>query len=123
RSIFTQPIEMRVNEMIAGIRSDVGIKLFGDDFDRLRDKADEIRRAVERIPGAADVTVEQLTGQAMLTIDVDRQAAGRYGIPVGEILEMVESLGTRKIGQVIDGQRRFDLALRLGDDARSSAER
>ncbi len=59
----------------------------------------------------------------MLTIDVDRQAAGRYGIPVGEILEMVDSLGTRKVGQVIDGQRRFDLVLRLGDDARSSAER
>lgn len=123
RSVFTQPIEMRVNEMIAGIRSDVGIKLFGDDFDQLREKADEIRRAVEEIPGAADVTVEQLTGQAMLTIDVDRQAAGRYGIPVGEILEVVDSLGTRKVGQVIDGQRRFDLVLRLGDDARSSAER
>jgi cobalt-zinc-cadmium resistance protein CzcA len=123
RSIFTQPIEMRVNEMIAGIRSDVGIKLFGDDFDQLREKADLIRRVVEEIPGAADVTVEQVTGQAMLTIDVDRQAAGRYGIPVGEILEVVDSLGTRKVGQVIDGQRRFDLVLRLADDARSSAER
>ncbi len=123
RSAFTQPIEMRVNEMIAGIRSDVGIKLFGDDFDQLRERADPIRRAVEEIPGAADVTVEQLTGQAMLTIDVDRQAAGRYGIPVGEILEVVDSLGTRKVGQVIEGQRRFDLVLRLGDDARSSAER
>jgi len=123
RSVFTQPIEMRVNEMIAGIRSDVGIKLFGDDFERLREKADEIRRVVEEVPGAADVTVEQLTGQAMLTIDVDRQAAGRYGIPVGEILSVVESLGTRKVGQVIDGQRRFDLVLRLGDDARSSAAR
>lgn len=123
RSVFTQPIEMRVNEMIAGIRSDVGIKLFGDDFDQLREKADEVRRAVEKVPGAADVTVEQLTGQAMLTIDVDRQAAGRYGIPVGEILEVVDSLGTRKVGQVIDGQRRFDLVLRLGDGARSSADR
>ncbi|WP_428261510.1 efflux RND transporter permease subunit [Haliangium sp.] len=123
RSVFTQPIEMRVNEMVAGIRSDVGIKLFGDDFDELRQRADEIRRAVEAIPGAADVTVEQLTGQAMLTIDVDRQAAGRYGVPVGEILEVIESLGTRKLGQVVDGQRRFDLVLRLGDDARSSAER
>lgn len=123
RSVFTQPIEMRVNEMIAGIRTDIGIKLFGDDFEQLRQKADEIRRAIEELPGAADVTVEQLTGQAMLTIDVDRQAAGRYGIPVGEILEMVESLGTRKVGEVVEGQRRFDLVLRLGDDARSSAER
>jgi cobalt-zinc-cadmium resistance protein CzcA len=123
RSAFTQPIEMRVNEMIAGVRSDVGIKLFGDDFEELREQAAELRRVVEEIPGAADVTVEQLTGQAMLTIDVDRQAAGRYGIPAGEILEVVESLGTRNVGQVIDGQRRFDLVLRLGDDARSSAER
>ncbi len=123
RSIFTQPIEMRVNEMIAGIRSDVGIKLFGDDFAQLSQKADELRRAVEAIPGAADVTVEQLTGQAMLTIDVDRQAAGRYGVPVGKILEVIESLGTRKLGQVVEGQRRFDLVLRLGDDVRSSAQR
>jgi cobalt-zinc-cadmium resistance protein CzcA len=123
RSIFTQPIEMRVNEMLAGIRSDVGVKLFGDDFETLADTADEISRAIERIPGAADVTVEQLTGQAMLSIDVDREAAGRFGIPVGEILGVVESLGTRKIGQVIEGQRRFDLVLRVGEDARSSAER
>ena len=123
RSVFTQPIEMRVNEMVAGVRADVGIKLFGDDFDVLRDKADEIRRAVEKIPGASDVTVEQLTGQAMLVIDVDRQAAGRHGIPVGEILEVIESLGTRKIGEVVEGQRRFDLVLRLNDDARGSAER
>ena len=123
RSIFTQPIEMRVNEMLAGIRSDVGVKLFGDDFDTLRAKADEIRRSVEQIPGAADITVEQLTGQAMLTIKIDRQAAGRYGIPVGKILEVVESLGTRKVGEVVEGQRRFDLVLRLSDDVRNSAER
>lgn len=122
RSVFTQPIEMRVNEMIAGIRADVGIKLFGDDFDKLRDKADEIRRAVEQVPGAVDVTAEQLTGQPMLTIKVNREAAGRYGVAVGEILEVVESLGPRKIGQVVEGQRRFDLALRLDDKARSSAE-
>jgi cobalt-zinc-cadmium resistance protein CzcA len=121
--VFTQPIEMRVNEMITAVRSDLGIKLFGDDFDVLQSKADQIRRAVERVPGAADVTVEQLRGQAMLAIEVDREAAGRYGIPVGEVLEIVESLGTRKLGQVIEGQRRFDLVLRLGDDARSSAER
>ncbi len=123
RSIFTQPIEMRVNEMLAGIRSDLGIKLFGDDFELLRQKADEIRRVVEKIPGATDVTVEQLTGQVMLTIDIDRQAAGLYGIPVGEILELVESLGARKVGQVVEGQRRFDLVLRLNDDSRSSSER
>ena len=123
RSIFTQPIEMRVNEMVAGIRSDVGIKIFGDDFDLLRAKADEVRGLVESIPGAADVTTEQLTGQAMLTIAVDRQSAGRYGIPVGEVLEVIESLGARKLGEITEGQRRFDLVMRLGDSTRQSAER
>lgn len=122
RSIFTQPIEMRVNEMLAGIRSDVGIKLFGDDFERLATSADAIRRAVEQIPGAADVSVEQLTGQAVLTVEVDRQAAGRHGIEVGEILRVVESLGTQPIGEVVQGQRRFDLVLRLSEEARASAE-
>ncbi|PRQ08282.1 efflux RND transporter permease subunit [Enhygromyxa salina] len=123
RSVFTQPIEMRVNEMIAGIRADVGIKLFGDDFAVLQDEADVIRRAIETIPGAADVTVEQLTGQAMLTIEVDRDAAGRHGIAVAEVLDVVESLGTRKLGEVVEGQRRFDLVLRLDDEVRRSAER
>ena len=122
RSIFTQPIEMRVNEMLAGIRSDVGIKLFGDDLERLATSGDAIRRAVEQIPGAADVTVEQLTGQAVLAVEVDRQAAGRYGIAIGEILQVVESLGTQPIGEVVQGQRRFDLVLRLSEDARASAE-
>ncbi|WP_052554393.1 efflux RND transporter permease subunit [Enhygromyxa salina] len=122
RSVFTQPIEMRVNEMIAGIRADVGIKLFGDDFTVLQQQADSIRRAIETIPGAADVTVEQLTGQAMLTIEVDRDAVGRYGIAVADVLDVVESLGTRKLGEVVEGQRRFDLVLRLDDEVRRSAE-
>ena len=122
RAIFAQPIEMRVNEMLAGIRSDVGIKLFGDDFEVLRGEAEEIRAVVEEIPGAADVSVEQLTGQGMLTIEVDRQAAGRYGVPVGDVLDVIESLGTRKVGEVVEGQRRFDLVLRVGDDAERSAE-
>ncbi len=123
RSAFTQPIEMRMNEMISGIRADVGIKLFGDDFDVLRRKAQEIRILVDNIPGAADVTVEQLTGLPMLTIDVDREAAGRHGIPVAEVLETVESLGTRKVGEVVEGQRRFDLVLRVDKASRGSAER
>ncbi len=123
RSVFSQPIEMRVNEMLAGARADIVIKLFGDDFVVLGQKAEEIRRAVAALPGAADVNVEQVTGQPMLTIEVDREAAGRHGVPVGEVLELVESLGTRKVGEVIEGQRRFDLVLRVGEEARSSAER
>jgi cobalt-zinc-cadmium resistance protein CzcA len=121
RSVFTQPIEMRVNEMVAGIRADVGIKVFGDDFATLQASAAAIRSALERIPGASDITVEQLGGQATLTITVDREACGRLGVPVGEVLEVVESLGTRKLGEVVEGQRRFDLVLRLADDQRDSA--
>lgn len=123
RSALSQPIELRLNEIVAGIRSDVGIKLFGDDFDVLSEKADQVLRLVEEIPGATDVSVDQLTGQTVVTIDVDREAAGRKGIPVGEILEVIDSLGTRKLGEVIEGQRRFDLVLRLSEDARSSTEK
>lgn len=115
RAAFTQPIEMRMNEMIAGIRSDLGIRLFGDDFDALRTGADAIRDAVEKIPGATEVTVEQLTGLPILRIEVDRAAIARYAIPVDEVLALVESLGTRKVGEIVEGQMRFDLVLRLGD--------
>ena len=123
RSAFTQPIEMRMNEMIAGLRADVGIKLYGDDFEVLRAKANEIRTVVENIPGAADVSVDQLTGLPMLAIEVDREAAGRHGIPVAEVLEVVDALGTRKVGEVIEGQRRFDLVIRLDEASRLSADR
>jgi cobalt-zinc-cadmium resistance protein CzcA len=115
RTIFTQPIEMRMNEMIAGIRSDVGIKLFGDDFDVLRDKAADIDRLVRTIPGATGVTTEQITGMPMRKIRVDRDALARYGIPASEALALVESLGTSKVGELIRGQRRFDLVTRLDE--------
>lgn len=123
RMIFTQPIEMRMNEMIAGIRADVGIKLFGDDFEVLKTKADEIRRVVETIPGAADVTVEQITGLPILQIEVDREAIARYGVPAEDVLEVVEALGTRKVGEITEGQTRFDLAVRLDDRYRDDATR
>jgi cobalt-zinc-cadmium resistance protein CzcA len=115
RAIFTQPIEMRMNEMIAGIRSDVGIKLFGDDFDILRQKADEIRRLVEGTPGASDVRVEQLTGAPVLQIAVDRGAIARFGVPAQDVLEIVEAMGNRKVGEIVEGQRRFDLAIRIDE--------
>ena len=121
RMVFTQPIEMRINEMLAGIRADVGIKLFGDDFEVLREKAAQIRRVVETTPGAADVTVEQITGLPILQIDIDREAIARHGIATEDILEVVASLGTRKVGEVVDGQRRFDLAMRLDDRFRNDA--
>ncbi len=122
RAVFTQPIEMRMNEMVAGIRADVGVKLFGEDLEVLRIQADRIRAAIQGIPGAADVTVEQITGQPVLAIDVDREAAARHGIPVAEVLEVVEALGRRKVGEVVEGERRADLVLRIDDASRASAE-
>lgn len=119
RSVFTQPIEMRMNEMIAGIRSDVGIKLFGDDFEVLRERAEAIREAVTEVQGAADVTVEQVTGLPILRIEVDREAVAHFGIPVQDVLELVESLGTRRVGEVVEEQMRFALVLTLDDRFRN----
>jgi len=123
RMSFLQPIEMRVNEMIAGVRSDVGIKVFGDDLDVLEATAREIEAVVRRIPGAADVTVEQVTGQPVLQVAVDRAALGRYGIAAREVLDVVEAVGTRLTGQVREGERRFDLAVRLRDEYREDPAR
>ena len=113
RAVFTQPIEMRMNEMIAGIRSDVGIKLFGDDFAALEAKAEEIAALVKTIPGAADVVVEQLTGQPTVRITVDYPAIARHGIRAAEVLALVEALGRREVGVFQDGERRVPIVLRL----------
>ncbi|HZM16120.1 MAG TPA: CusA/CzcA family heavy metal efflux RND transporter [Candidatus Krumholzibacteria bacterium] len=115
RMVFTQPIEMRVNEMVAGIRSDLGVKLFGDDFEILKAKAREIERVLKSIPGAADVVTEQLTGQPMVRIEVDREAIARHGIAAREVLAVIEALGTRPVGELQEGERRFPITVRLDD--------
>ncbi|WP_437573708.1 efflux RND transporter permease subunit [Sorangium sp. So ce887] len=115
RVIYTQPIEMRVNEMVAGIRADLGVKLFGDDFDTLKQKAREIEAVLKKIPGAADVVTEQVTGQPVLEIEVDRAAIGRHGIAAADVLEVVEALGAREVGQLQEGERRFPVVLRIDD--------
>jgi heavy metal efflux system protein len=114
---FTQPIEMRFNELIAGVRSDVGIKLFGDDLEALRRKGEEIARLAARIPGAADVKLEQTAGLPVLRVRVDRDRCARYGISVGDVLDTVEASRAGKIvGTVFEGQRRFSLAVRFDDE-------
>lgn len=119
RMAFLQPIEMRVNEMISGVRSDLGIKVFGDDLDILKATAREVETVVRGISGAADVTVEQVTGQPVLEITVDRAAIGRYGIPAEDVLDVVQAVGARHTGEVREGERRFDLAVRLSDEYRT----
>jgi cobalt-zinc-cadmium resistance protein CzcA len=119
RAIYSQPIEMRVNEMVAGIRADVGVKVFGDDLDVLQRKAAEIRALVEAIPGAADLYIEQVTGQPLVRVVVDRDAIARHGIAAGEVLALVEALGGIEVGELQEGERRFPIAVRLDERYRS----
>ena len=123
RTIFTQPIEMRVNEMVAGIRSDLGVKVFGDEFETLRRLGDEIADVLEQIPGAADVTVEQVTGQPLLQVRVRRDQLARYGVPAADVLDFVASIGNVQVGEIRQGQVRFPLTVRLSDEYRTDPER
>jgi cobalt-zinc-cadmium resistance protein CzcA len=116
---FTQPIQMRFNELIAGVRADVAIKVFGDDLDRLLETGEEIGEIVERIEGASDVKVEQVTGLPMLSITFDRTLMARYGLNVSEVQEVIEIAMNGKVaGQVFEGDRRFDLIVRLPEQRR-----
>lgn len=120
---FTQPIEMRFNELIAGVRSDIGIKLFGDDLDVLRAQGEEITRLVARVRGAADVKLEQTAGLPVVRVKVDRDRCARYGISVGDVLDTVEAARAGKIvGTVFEGQRRFSLAVRFDDETAGTLE-
>ena len=114
---FTQPIEMRFNELIGGSRSDLAVKLFGDDLDVLRQKADAIARAIEGVQGAADVRVEQITGLPLMRVIVDRDQVARYGLTADDVLSIVEtSRAGHVVGTVMQGTRRFDLIVRLNED-------
>ena len=120
--ILTQPIEMRLNEMASGIRSDLGIKIYGDDFDELIRISDEVQRILLEIPGQSDIAVDQVTGQPTLRIKVNQVAIARYGIPAQDVLDFVEAVGSRRVGEVFEGQRRFPLVVRLPDRHREDSE-
>lgn len=122
RVAMTQPIEMRMNEMIAGVRGDVAMKLYGDDLDVLKFKGDEIGSLLGSIPGAADMSTEQLTGQPVLQIRVDQEALARHGIPAKAVMDIVESIGSKPLGEVIEGQLRFPLVARLPDTYRRDTD-
>jgi cobalt-zinc-cadmium resistance protein CzcA len=118
RLAMTQPIEMRMNEMISGVRSDVAAILFGDDFDVLVKKAAEIERVLKSTPGATDVSTEQVTGQPVLQIRVNQDEIARHGIAAKTVLDIVESLGSKPVGEVYEGQLRFPLIVRLPESVR-----
>jgi heavy metal efflux system protein len=113
RAVYTQPIEMRINEMVAGIRADLGIKLYGEDLERLKVKAEEIEKVVKSIPGAADTTTEQVTGLPVLRIRVDNEALSRYGVSAQQVLDAVKAVGGIDVGEIIEPGRRFPLVVRL----------
>jgi cobalt-zinc-cadmium resistance protein CzcA len=108
--------------MVAGIRSDVGIKIFGDDFDELVHLSDEIQKILLTIPGAAEVSGEQITGQPTLQITVRQDQIARHGIPGRNVLDVIEAVGVRRVGDVFEGQRRFPLAVRLPEAQRADPE-
>ena len=122
RLIFTQPIEMRVNEMIAGIRTDVGIKVFGDDLDKLSEVAAQVGKVLETIEGNADIYVEQITGQPVLQVRVDQDAIARHGVSARHVLELVEAVGGIVVGEIREDQRRFDLVVRLPERYRDNPD-
>ncbi len=122
RVAFSQPIEMRMNELVAGIRSDIGIKIYGDDLDTLRQLSDDVQKVLGGIEGRGEVTGEQLTGQPVLQVRVDPQAIARFGVPTRNVLNVVEAVGTKKIGEIREGQRRFPLVVRLPDRQRTDPD-
>ncbi|HUE13933.1 MAG TPA: CusA/CzcA family heavy metal efflux RND transporter [Planctomycetaceae bacterium] len=122
RLAYSQPIEMRLNEMVSGVRADLGVKLFGDDFNVLAGKAGEIEVVLRSIRGAADVNTEQLTGQPTLEIKINQDQVARYGISAQTVLDFVESIGSKPLGDVVEGQLRFPLVARLVDESRRSPE-
>ncbi|AEP10522.1 cobalt-zinc-cadmium resistance protein czcA [Micavibrio aeruginosavorus ARL-13] len=116
---YTQPIQMRFNELIAGVRSDVAIKVYGDDFDVMSATANKIASALRRVNGAADVKVEQVTGLPMLDIDLNKGAIARYGLNIGDILDLVAvAIGGQEAGLIFEGDRRFPIVVRLPEEIR-----
>ncbi|WP_420429556.1 efflux RND transporter permease subunit [Kordiimonas sp.] len=118
---FTQPIEMRFNELISGVRADLAVKVFGDDLDTLLATAKEIEGVMGTIPGAADIQVEQATGLPVLSVIPNREALARYGLSVGDVQDVIAtSVGGRVSGQIFEGDRRFDIVVRLPESLRDN---
>ena len=119
-SEFSQPIELRFNELISGVRSDVGVKLFGDDLDILNDEAIKIAEKIKSISGATAVNVEQTSGLPLLNVEIDKSKAAQYGLSVKAIQDLVAtSVGGQNVGTILQGDKRFDFVIRLDDSQRS----
>ncbi|MGY8677091.1 CusA/CzcA family heavy metal efflux RND transporter [Bradyrhizobium sp. UFLA05-153] len=120
---MTQPIQMRFNELIAGVRSDVGVKIFGDDLDILLGIAQQVQSVLRGINGVADLKTEQVAGLPILTVKLDRQALSRYGLSVGDVQSVVEiAVGGKPAGKLYEGDRRFDIVVRLPENLRANLD-
>lgn len=121
---FTQPVQMRMNELIAGVRADVAIKVFGDDMDVLAELGDQVESIAQGVAGAADVKLEQVTGLPMLTVTPDRQALARYGLSMEDVQDTIAiAMGGGNAGQIFEGDRRFDIVVRLPEGLRTDLDR
>ena len=120
---LSQPIQLRFNELISGVRSDVAVKVFGDDMGVLNSTAAEIAETLEKVEGASEVKVEQTTGLPVLTINIDRDKAARFGLNVGDVQDTIAfAVGGQRAGTLFDGDRRFDMVVRLSDRLRTDIE-
>ena len=120
---FTQPIQMTVDELLEGVRAELAIKLFGDDLETLKKKADEIAAVISRVPGAADVQPDQVSGTPQLLIKVDRHAIARYGINVEDVQQVIRAaVGGETAGQIFEGVRRFNILVRFAPEFRNTPE-
>ncbi|KVL57398.1 efflux RND transporter permease subunit [Burkholderia territorii] len=120
---FSQPIQLRFNELISGVRSDVAVKIFGDDMAVLNQTGEQIAAALQKVPGASEVRVEQTTGLPVLTVNLDRDKLARYGVTVADLQDTVAAaVGGQKAGTLFQGDRRFDIVVRLPDELRSDIE-
>lgn len=120
---FTQPMAMRLDETVSGVKADVAVKLFGEDLDTLEEKAAEIARVLQKVPGAADVQAEALSGSAQLQITVKREQIARYGLNVSDVRDLVETaVGGKVATTVIDGQKRFDVLVRFPENLRNDPD-
>lgn len=120
---FSQPIQLRFNELISGVRSDVAVKIFGDDMAVLEKNAQTVAGMLQQIQGASEVKVEQTTGLPMLTVQIDREKASRYGLNMGDVQDTISvALGGGEAGIVFEGDKRFDIQVRLPECARQGTE-
>lgn len=121
--VLSQPISERVDEMVTGVRSQLAIKIFGDELDELRRVSEQVARLLRSVPGARDIRIERLSGQQSLLIDIDRAAIARYGINVADVHAIIETaIGGKEVSLLYEGERRFGIAVRFPESARGSIE-